>query len=57
MGNRFDRFFATLVKYAAFDRTRQDLIRLSEIDDSTLAARGLSREAAVRNIIGARGIF
>ncbi|MGS4945449.1 hypothetical protein ACVDG3_08210 [Meridianimarinicoccus sp. RP-17] len=57
LSSRLDRVFTSFVKIAAFDRTRQDLVRLSETDDSALAARGLSREAAVRNIIGGRGMF
>lgn len=57
LSSRLDRFFASFVTFAAFDRTRQDLVRLSETSDADLAARGLSRATAVRNIIGSRAMF
>lgn len=57
VGGRFDRLVNSLVKLAAFDRTRQDLVRLSQTDDAVLATRGVTREEAVRSIIGMRGIF
>jgi hypothetical protein len=42
LSSRFERFITSLAKFAAFDRTRQDLVRLSEADDAALAARGLT---------------
>ena len=57
MSGLSDRFLASLVKLAAFDRTRQELLRLSRTDDAALAARGVTRDAVLRSIIGGRGMF
>ena len=55
--SRFDRLFAHVVRIAAFDRTRQELVRLGRMDDADLGARGTTRDAALRRIIGGRGMF
>jgi len=51
-----DRLFAAILRLGAFDHTRRELCRLSETDDATLAARGVTRDALVRRILAGRGM-
>lgn len=54
---RLERAATALMKLAAFDRTRQDLYRLSQTTDADLAARGTTRDAVLRTIVSGRGMF
>ncbi len=55
LSNRLGRLFTAFARLGTFDQTRRALCHLSETDDATLAARGVTREALVRRILAGRG--